>query len=110
MGAQVKSPEKPKKGGLAESLDFTPSFSPSRPARGDSRARERASRGPEGCAAMACLRIGQSRPRKFRRAIMSSHNLFTLSADGAVVPASSEAILSAARQVLAHRGRRGASL
>ena len=41
---------------------------------------------------------------------MSNHNLFTLSADGAVVPASSEAILIAARQVLAHRVRRGASL
>jgi hypothetical protein len=33
-GAQVKGPERSKKGGLAESLDFTPSFSPSRPARG----------------------------------------------------------------------------
>jgi DNA repair protein RadC len=41
---------------------------------------------------------------------MSNHNLFTLGADGAVVPASSETILSAARQVLAHRVRRGASL
>ena len=41
---------------------------------------------------------------------MSNHNLFTLSADGAAVPASSEAILIAARQVLAHRVRRGASL
>jgi DNA repair protein RadC len=41
---------------------------------------------------------------------MSNHNLFTLSADGAVVPASSETILIAARQVLAHRVRRGASL
>ena len=41
---------------------------------------------------------------------MSNHNLFTLSADGAVVRASSEAILIAARQVLAHRVRRGASL
>jgi hypothetical protein len=29
-------PERPKKGGLAESLDLTPSFSPSRPARGNS--------------------------------------------------------------------------
>src|SRR5450631_433747 len=109
-GAQVKAPERPKKGGLAKSLDPRPSFSPSRPARGNSRARERASRGPDGCAAMACLRIGQSRPRKFRRAIMSNHNLFTLSADGAMVPASSETILIAARQVLAHRVRRGASL
>ena len=41
---------------------------------------------------------------------MSNHNLYTLSADGAVVPASSEAILVAARQALAHRVRRGASL
>jgi DNA repair protein RadC len=41
---------------------------------------------------------------------MSNHNLYTLTADGAVVPASSETILSAARQVLAHRVRRGASL
>jgi DNA repair protein RadC len=41
---------------------------------------------------------------------MSNHSLFTLGADGAVVPASSEAILVAARQVLAHRVRRGASL
>jgi DNA repair protein RadC len=41
---------------------------------------------------------------------MSNHNLFTLGADGAVVPASSETILIAARQVLAHRVRRGASL
>ena len=41
---------------------------------------------------------------------MSNHNLFTLNADGTVVPASSEAILVAARQVLAHRVRRGASL
>jgi DNA repair protein RadC len=102
--------ERPKKGGLAELFDYTPSFSPSRPARGFSRARERASRGPDGCAAMACLRIGQSRPRKNRRAIMSNHNLFTLGADGAVIPASSETILSAARKVLAHRVRRGASL
>jgi DNA repair protein RadC len=59
---------------------------------------------------MACLRIGQSRPRKYRREIMSNHNLFTLGADGAVIPASSETILIAARQVLAHRVRRGASL
>ena len=41
---------------------------------------------------------------------MSNHNLFTLSAEGAAVPASSEAILVAARQVLAHRVRRGATL
>lgn len=41
---------------------------------------------------------------------MSNHNLFTVTTDGAVVPASSDAILSAARQVLAHRVRRGASL
>ena len=39
---------------------------------------------------------------------MSNHNLFTLSANGAVVPASNETILIAARQVLAHRVRRGA--
>jgi DNA repair protein RadC len=41
---------------------------------------------------------------------MSNHNLFTLSADGAAVPASSEAILIAARRVLAYRVRRSASL
>jgi DNA repair protein RadC len=41
---------------------------------------------------------------------MSNHNLFTLGADGAVIPALSETILIAARQVLAHRVRRGASL
>jgi DNA repair protein RadC len=41
---------------------------------------------------------------------MSNHNLFTVTADGTVAPASSEAILSAARQVLAHRVRRGAAL
>jgi DNA repair protein RadC len=41
---------------------------------------------------------------------MSNHDLFTLCADGAVVPATSETILIAARQVLAHRMRHGASL
>jgi DNA repair protein RadC len=41
---------------------------------------------------------------------MSNHNLSTLNADGTVVPASSETILIAARQELAHRVRRGASL
>ena len=41
---------------------------------------------------------------------MSNHKLFTVGADGALVPASSETILIAARQVLAHRVRRGASL
>jgi DNA repair protein RadC len=41
---------------------------------------------------------------------MSNHNLYTLGADGAIEPASSEAILLVARQVLAHRVRRGASL
>ena len=41
---------------------------------------------------------------------MSNHNLFTYGADGAVEPASNQEILSAARQVLAHRVRRGASL
>lgn len=41
---------------------------------------------------------------------MSNHNLFTPSADGAAVPASSKAIVIAARQVLAHLVRRGASL
>ncbi len=39
--------------------------------------------------------IGQSRPRWIRRTTMSNHNLFTLTADGAAVPASSEAILIA---------------
>jgi DNA repair protein RadC len=41
---------------------------------------------------------------------MSNHNLFTVNTDGTVVPASSETILLAARQVLAHRVRRGALL
>jgi len=41
---------------------------------------------------------------------MSNHNLFTVNADGTVAPASSEAILSAAKHVLAHRVRRGAAL
>jgi DNA repair protein RadC len=41
---------------------------------------------------------------------MSNHNLFIYGADGAIEPASNEQILSAARQVLAHRVRRGASL
>ena len=41
---------------------------------------------------------------------MLNHNLFILNADGAMVPASSDTILIAARHVLAHRVRRGASL
>ena len=41
---------------------------------------------------------------------MSNHNLFVHRANGAVESATSEQILSAARQVLAHRVRRGASL
>jgi DNA repair protein RadC len=41
---------------------------------------------------------------------MSNHNLFTQSANGAVEPATNEQILAAARQVLAHRVRRGAAL
>jgi DNA repair protein RadC len=41
---------------------------------------------------------------------MSNHNLFILGANGASVPATTEQILAAARQVLAHRVRRGASL
>jgi DNA repair protein RadC len=41
---------------------------------------------------------------------MLNHNLFILNADGAMVRASSETILIAARHVLAHRVRRGASL
>jgi DNA repair protein RadC len=41
---------------------------------------------------------------------MSTHNLFTVTPDGAVVPATRDTILSAARQLLAHRVRRGASL
>ena len=41
---------------------------------------------------------------------MLNHNLFILNADGAMVRASSETILVAARNVLAHRVRRGASL
>jgi DNA repair protein RadC len=41
---------------------------------------------------------------------MSNHNLFFHCADGAQVPATTEQILAAARQALAHRVRRGASL
>ena len=41
---------------------------------------------------------------------MSNHNLFIHSADGAADPATAEQILAAARQVLSHRIRRGASL
>jgi DNA repair protein RadC len=41
---------------------------------------------------------------------MSSHNLFTQSANGAIEPATTEQILAAARQALAHRVRRGATL
>jgi DNA repair protein RadC len=41
---------------------------------------------------------------------MSNHDLFIHGADGAPEPATPEQILAAARQVLAHRVRRGASL
>ncbi|HXQ21959.1 MAG TPA: JAB domain-containing protein [Candidatus Acidoferrales bacterium] len=41
---------------------------------------------------------------------MLNHNLFIHGANGAVAPATSEEILSAARQVLARRARRGATL
>jgi DNA repair protein RadC len=41
---------------------------------------------------------------------VSNHNLFIHHADGDVESATSEQILAAARQVLAHRVRRGASL
>jgi DNA repair protein RadC len=41
---------------------------------------------------------------------MSNHNLFYQGANGAIQLASTEQILSAARQVLAHRVRRGALL
>ena len=41
---------------------------------------------------------------------MSNHNLFIHRADGSMEPASSQEILTAARQVLAHRVRRGALL
>ena len=41
---------------------------------------------------------------------MSNHNLFIHGADGAARPATTEQILAAARQALAHRVRRGASL
>ena len=41
---------------------------------------------------------------------MSNHNLFIHGADGAVQPATTQQILAAARQALAHRVRRGASL
>jgi DNA repair protein RadC len=41
---------------------------------------------------------------------MSNHNLFLHSADGAARLASNEEIMTAARQVLAHRMRRGALL
>ena len=41
---------------------------------------------------------------------MSNYNLFIHGADGASEPATTEQILAAARQALAHRVRRGASL
>ena len=41
---------------------------------------------------------------------MSTHNLFTRTANGSVQSATSSEILEAARHVLAHRVRRGASL
>jgi DNA repair protein RadC len=41
---------------------------------------------------------------------MSNHNIFIHGANGASEPATSEHILAAARQILAHRVRRGASL
>ena len=41
---------------------------------------------------------------------MSNHNLFIHGADGVAEPATSEQILIAARQVLSHRVRRGATL
>jgi DNA repair protein RadC len=41
---------------------------------------------------------------------MGNHNLYIHHADGASEPATTEQILAAARQVLAHRVRRGASL
>jgi DNA repair protein RadC len=41
---------------------------------------------------------------------MSNHNLFTRGRNGAVQSATTNEILEAARQVLAHRVRRGASL
>ena len=41
---------------------------------------------------------------------MSNHRLFFHGADGSAEPASSEQILAAAHQVLAHRVRRGATL
>jgi len=42
--------------------------------------------------------------------MMSNHNLFIHGANGVAVSATSEQILAAARQVLAHRVRRGAPL
>jgi DNA repair protein RadC len=42
--------------------------------------------------------------------MMSNYNLFIHDADGAFEPATTEQILTAARQALAHRVRRGASL
>jgi DNA repair protein RadC len=42
--------------------------------------------------------------------MMSNHNLFIQRANGALESATSEQILAAARQVLAHRVRRGATL
>jgi len=41
---------------------------------------------------------------------MSNHNLFVHCADGVAKPATTEQILTAARQLLAHRVRRGATL
>ena len=49
-------------------------------------------------------------PDQDRRTTMSNHNLFYHGADGTVEPATSAQILAAAREVLAHRVRRGALL
>jgi DNA repair protein RadC len=72
--------------------------------------RESAAPSLDGCAAARPSGPGQSRPRWIRRTTMSNQNLFSQSADGTMQLASNEQILKAARQVLAHRVRRGASL
>jgi len=72
--------------------------------------RESAAPSLDGSAAACPSGPGQSRPRQIRRTTMSNHNLFYQGVDGEMQLASNEQILMAARQLLAHRVRRGASL
>jgi DNA repair protein RadC len=103
------------KGGLACSFDRIPSTSPSR--RSVAHALRAFLYSPGDLAvSLWRLRCDGTPPesgnpaRDDRRTTMSNHDLFIHGADGAPEPATPEQILAAARQVLAHRVRRGASL